>query len=119
MFPSLNGPELLARDLGDFSPKPTTVTPGQVEASALLWRSADGQVSMGLWECTEGRFTARRDEGNEICHILRGRVTLIHPDSRETDHGPGDLFVLPQGWVGSWVIHERTRKIYTFQTVTA
>ena len=37
--------------LTDFNPKPTTKTPGQVEASDILWESDDGKIKIGIWEC--------------------------------------------------------------------
>ena len=40
--------------LTDFNPKPTTKTPGQVEASDILWESNDGKTKIGIWECSEG-----------------------------------------------------------------
>ena len=46
--------------LTDFNPKPTTKTPGQVEASDILWESDDGKTKIGIWECTEGTFTATK-----------------------------------------------------------
>ena len=32
--------------LTDFNPKPTTKTPGQVEASDILWESDDGKTKL-------------------------------------------------------------------------
>ena len=46
--------------LSAFSKKPTSLTDGQLEASKELWVSADGRIKVGVWECTEGQFTADR-----------------------------------------------------------
>jgi len=99
--------------VGVFRPKPTTLTEGQTEAAAPLWTSQDGAISIGLWECTPGRFTADRTAAGEYCHIIRGRATVRNSDgSKARDIGPGDLLVLPRGWTGEWVIHEHMRKLY-------
>lgn len=104
---------LAAVPLGDFADKPTTLTRGQQEASALLWSSEDGGTKIGVWECTPGRFTADRTAAGEYCHILSGRASVTNADgSGSRDIGPGDLLVLPQGWTGEWVIHDHMRKLF-------
>ena len=64
--------DLSSQPVGEFSPKPTTVTPGQKEASSPLWTSADGLTHIGVWECTPGVFTADRTKSAEYCHIISG-----------------------------------------------
>ncbi len=100
-------------DIGEFKPKPTTLTEGQTEAANTLWSSPDGLTNIGVWECTEGRFTADRTSAGEYCHILAGRATVVNADgSNPRNIGPGDLLILPQGWKGEWTIHEHMRKLY-------
>ncbi|TIW38536.1 MAG: cupin, partial [Mesorhizobium sp.] len=43
--------------IGAFSPNPTSIEGGQVEAVRSLFRSPDGTIDIGIWECTPGRFT--------------------------------------------------------------
>jgi len=105
--------DLQAYPKGEFNPKPTTLTPGQEEALQPLWESLDGRTKVGIWDCTEGRFTADRTEAAELCHILSGRATVINQDGGgERTVGAGDLLILPQGWRGEWIIHEEVRKTY-------
>jgi uncharacterized cupin superfamily protein len=99
-------------DIGAFSPKPTSITGNQVEASRTLFRSEDGSLEIGIWECTPGRFSADRTHNSEICHIISGRVEMHRADGETQQLGPGDLLVLPQGWKGEWRILETTRKLY-------
>ncbi len=109
--------DLASVPLGDFAPKPTTLTDGQTEASSVLWCSPDGLTKIGVWECTPGRFTADRTTAGEYCHILSGRATVTNSDgSRSRDIGSGDLLVLPQGWTGEWVIHDHMRKLFVIST---
>ena len=104
--------DLASIDVGEFSPKPTTFTEGQVEASVDLWASEDNSVHVGVWECTEGRFSADRSTSSELCHIISGRASLSMLDGEVRVLGPGDLLVLPRGWKGEWTILERVRKLY-------
>ena len=105
--------DLFARDIGAFTPKPTSIEGDQQEATLPLWHSPDGKMETGIWECTPGRFTADRSDNAEICHLLSGRVTLHNGDGSAREIGAGEMFVLPLGWRGEWTIHEQTRKIYT------
>ncbi|KNX42359.1 hypothetical protein ROTO_10570 [Roseovarius tolerans] len=105
--------DLASVPLGAFADKPTSLTQGQTEASAVLWTSEEGRTKIGVWECTPGRFTADRSAAGEYCYILSGRATVTNADgSGSRDIGPGDLLVLPQGWTGEWVIHEHMRKLF-------
>lgn len=104
-------------DLGEPQPKPTSVEGDQLEAANTLWVSDDGKIEVGVWECSQGRFTARRDTSSEICHIVSGRVTLHGPEGAAKNVGPGELLVLPLGWQGEWTIHEKTRKLYILHSV--
>ena len=107
-------------ELGDFAPKPTSLTDGQQEAAKTLWQSPDGRLKIGVWECTPGHFTADRTAAGEYCHILSGRASVTNADGFGTrEIGPGDLLVLPQGWTGEWVIHEQMRKLFVIDAAPA
>jgi len=111
----LHVPGLASIDVGEFKPKPTTLTPGQMEASTVLWKSPDGTVLMGVWECTPGTFAATRDGYSEVAHIISGRCTLTTASGEVSEHGPGDLVVTNEGWAGQWVVHETVRKLWVIQ----
>jgi|SRR5690625_5279433 len=98
-------------DMGEFKAKPTAITEGQVEASTVIWEA--GGVVTGLWECTEGVFTASRDGYTEICTILSGRCKINADGEEAKEYGPGDVVVMPSGWKGQWEIIERVRKHFT------
>lgn len=112
--------DLANQALGSFADKPTSLTAGQQEASSVLWTSADGHTTIGVWECMPGHFTADRTKAGEYCHILSGRASVTNGDGSGTkDIGPGDLLVLPQGWTGEWVIHEHIRKLFVIDAAPA
>ena len=103
---------LASIDLGPPRPKPTSVAGQQLEASAVLFKSNDGLLEIGVWECTPGRFTAVRDAMSETCHIVSGHLTLHGPEGRKQEVRAGEVLVLPKGWRGQWELHESTRKLY-------
>ena len=99
--------------LSTFAKKPTSLTDGQLEGSKELWVSADGRIRVGVWECTEGQFTADRTSIAEYCHIISGSA-LVEDDTEQSarEIKSGDLLVLPKGWKGRWTIKEHMRKLY-------
>lgn len=104
--------DLAALDLGEASPKPTSIDGEQREASRQLFCSNDGKLSVGVWECSPGRFLAERANNSETCHLISGRITLRGEDGQIRDLAAGDMLVLPRGWRGEWMLHETTRKLY-------
>lgn len=107
--------DLAGLSLPQPKPKPTSIEGDQVEAEAMLWKSDDGLVEVGVWECSPGRFSAAREDNSEICHIISGRATLSGPQGVTREVGPGELILLPLGWRGEWTIHQTVRKLYMIQ----
>ena len=103
-------------ELTDWQPKPTTLTPGQREATHELWASPDGRVSTGVWACTPGVFTSVRDGFSETCHILSGQGVLHSDDGESVQLRADVLIALPDGWRGRWEIAETITKVYTIAT---
>jgi uncharacterized cupin superfamily protein len=99
-------------DLGPFAAKPTSVEGDQIEASVTLATSADGRTEIGVWECSEGRFTADRRASSEFCHFIAGEVEMTHTDGRKQRLRAGDAVNLPLGWTGEWRVIQRVRKLY-------
>lgn len=101
-------------ELADGAPKPTSLT-GQTESFTDLWVSPDSRLEMGVWECTPGTFTATRNGYDEIAHIVSGTATVTDSHGVVTELSPGTVFVTPEGWAGTWVVHELMRKTYTIR----
>ncbi|MFG2044625.1 cupin domain-containing protein [Dactylosporangium sp. NPDC048998] len=98
-------------ELGPAVLKPTSRT-GQRERTLELWTDSSGAAEAGVWECEPGEFTARRNGYTEVCHILSGSATVVDANGHRTDLRPGDLLVQPDGWEGTWTVHETMRKTY-------
>lgn len=99
-------------ELGPGSPKATTMTAGQEERSVTLWTSEDGRSTSGVWEATPGSFTSTREGFHEACQLVAGRVSIESADGTSTQLVAGDLFVTPEGWAGTWHVHETARKAW-------
>lgn len=91
--------------------------PSRIVAGApqtKLWNEytgGAGKFFSGVWSSTEGHWLLDYTE-EEVCTILEGRVRLTGEDGVPHEFGPGDSFVIPAGFKGSWETLEPVRKIY-------
>lgn len=89
---------------------PARVTNGNPKQQiSMHYTGAGGRLKAGKWVSTPGRwhaFTGR----DEYCYILRGCCALIHEDGTRQEFGPGDSFLIPNGFRGFWEVLETCEK---------
>jgi uncharacterized cupin superfamily protein len=115
--PTIHSSNANSMPLPPHAPKPTSLD-GQTESIASIWKSKDGSVETGVWECTPGTFTATRDGYDEVAHVVSGSATVTSGSGDVVSLVPGSTLVTPAGWTGSWTVHETMRKIYVVRTVS-
>jgi uncharacterized cupin superfamily protein len=104
---------LAADAAGDGAP----VEASKVEAGAPVatvanqYSDAGARFHCGVWSSTPGRWRVSYTE-HEFCHLLEGRVRLVGADGTAAEFGPGDAWVIPSGWRGTWETLEAARKYY-------
>ena len=113
---------------GTFGPLPPA-EPSQPAADRLLagdprqqvwnvYADTSGQFFAGRWASSPGRWRIRYGE-HEFCHLLRGRVRIESVDGEQWHFGPGESFVVPAGFEGTWEVLEDTVKLYAiFEAAT-
>lgn len=69
------------------------------------------QFFAGTWSSSVGKWRVSYTE-HEFCHLLEGRVVLAADDGREWRFGPGDAWVIPAGFSGTWETVEPAKKRY-------
>jgi len=69
------------------------------------------QFHSGIWSSTRGKWRIRYSE-SEFCCLTKGRVALEDTDGRRWDFGPGDGFVVPAGFEGTWEVIDDCTKFY-------
>jgi uncharacterized protein len=84
--------------------------PGQANTSE--WSFLDGQVQIGIWECTAGVLDEPTGDFDVAMFMVAGRATVTHSDSEVYDLVPGTLWTTPRNWASSWVVHQTIRKMY-------
>ena len=65
----------------------------------------------GRWSGTRGKWRVRYTE-NELCVMTAGRVVITSDAGVAGTFGPGDAFVIPAGFVGTWEVLEDCEKVY-------
>jgi uncharacterized cupin superfamily protein len=94
--------------------KPNSID-GQMESVLMAWISPDEAIETGIWECSPGTFIVHRDGYDEIAQILSGSVTITGEDGTVVKLKVDDTIVTPEGWRGTWVVHEPIRKMFVIR----
>ena len=71
----------------------------------------DGQVQIGIWECTAGTAADPGGDYDEVMFMVSGRVSVDHADG-SFDVAPGTLWATPHGFASTWRVHQTVRKLY-------
>ena len=90
----------------------TFTTENGSETVHKAFTNAQGNVTAGVWECTPCKEEIPRYGVDEICTVLSGSVTVTPEGGEAQTFGPGDSFVMPQDFKGTWHITETLRKFW-------
>jgi uncharacterized cupin superfamily protein len=92
--------------------KPARVIAGApVNTTLNYYTDPDSRFFSGEWRSTPGKWAVSYTE-DELVVILEGRCTLTSEAGVAETFGPGDTFVIPRGFEGTWETLEPLRKIY-------
>ncbi|HET9862363.1 MAG TPA: cupin domain-containing protein [Steroidobacteraceae bacterium] len=78
---------------------------------ANYYSDATGQFHSGRWSSTRGKWRIKYSE-SEFCCLIEGRVVLEDASGRRWEFGPGEGFVVPAGFEGTWEVLEDCTKFY-------
>ena len=98
--------------------KPTALdgtTPSDATDNAITLDAS--KVDIGFWACSPGTFKTARQGVNEVILVLEGSGTLVSDAGERVGHQAGDVVLIPNGWSGSWEIHEQFKKQYITMAV--
>jgi uncharacterized cupin superfamily protein len=85
-----------------------------VTATANQYTGGDGSFFCGVWASTPGSWKISYTE-EEFCVLLSGRARLTDAEGEVSEFGPGDAFVIPSGFEGTWETLEPMKKLYAIQ----
>ena len=83
---------------------------GPQASGKILWKSEDGTLANGIWECTPGTFDwVHADE--TLC-LVEGRVTVTPENGDSFEIVPGDIVFFADGAHTRWTVTEKLRKAF-------
>lgn len=94
-------------------PDPAKLIAGDPVFTTWNLEARDG-LFCGIWQSTPGSWRIAYEEW-EYCRILEGRSIITEDGGAAVTVGPGDSFVIPPGFRGSWEVVETTRKDYVIR----
>lgn len=87
------------------------VIEGDPQASgAILWKSEDGTLANGIWECTPGTFNWLHPD--ETLCLVEGNVTVTPKGGEPFEITPGDVVFFPEGTKTQWRVNQTIRKAF-------
>jgi hypothetical protein len=89
--------------------RPNATSGDPVESKLVLY--ADRFTEIGIWEVTPGTFPAAKDGVCELMQFVAGSATIVDANGKTTVE-PGVVMFTPDGWTGTWTVHETVRKTY-------
>jgi uncharacterized cupin superfamily protein len=75
----------------------------------LQYQDTSGKFFAGLWRSEPGRWLIHYTE-EEYCELLAGVSIITDANGLATTLRPGDRWVIPRGFTGTWEVVETTRK---------
>ena len=82
------------------------------ETGHQFFANAAGNLTSGVWEATPYKETTDGYPVDEFMLVLSGSVTITDIDGNSDTFGPGDAFIMPKGFKGTWENTETVRKFY-------
>jgi uncharacterized cupin superfamily protein len=75
------------------------------------YADASGKLFAGAWHSEVGKWRVSYTE-EEYCQVLQGVSIITDGSGHSVTVRPGDRFVIPSGFVGTWEVVEPTKKLY-------
>jgi uncharacterized cupin superfamily protein len=80
------------------------------EAGAQVTYSAS--LSTGIFAGGPGVLRLKDTKEDEVVVLLSGRVVVVSDDGKSNSFGPGDSFVIPKGFNGTYEMKTKMREIF-------
>ena len=74
------------------------------------YATANRIFHVALWESGPGTLVTDSYPNDEYCLVLEGELTIINQNGSRIEFKPGDTFVIPKGWAGTWRMTTRFKK---------
>lgn len=76
----------------------------------VTYAAPDHSVSAGIWECEPGLLRLPSYPTTEYCRMISGDLVITNKAGEQQVFGPGDAFVVPKGFIGTWNMRSKVKK---------
>tara|TARA_B100001750_G_C15455765_1_gene571496 strand:+ start:291 stop:779 length:489 start_codon:yes stop_codon:yes gene_type:complete len=77
----------------------------------------EGENIVSVWDAGPARLTMDTPLSfDEFVVVLKGELVLTDQDGNSVTYKPGDMFMLPKGFVGTWDMTEEYRELIVVDT---
>lgn len=73
-----------------------------VASGLSSFQSSDGKLDVGFYYGSEVTLRISGWPVDEVMVFLEGQVEITNEDGESKIYGPGDMLVMPKGFVGTW-----------------
>lgn len=112
----LNIDELREMELDSIPPFPKEFV---LEGKSENWESAihQGDFVVSVFEASPAVIVVSDPfPYDEFVLVLKGEVTLTDIDGEPRTYKPGDTFLVPKGWLGTWAMPVKYREMIIIET---
>jgi len=88
------------------------------QTAATQYTDPSGQFFVGVWRSEPGKWNIAYTE-EEFCQMLEGVSIVTSAAGEALTLRPGDSFVIPRGFVGTWEVVETTTKRFVIYEAKA
>ncbi len=110
-------------DLVHFENAPLTessvpIDPGSIvkgsnvtERTKVQYADKQRELIVGVWESDQGAWTILTEE-DEFVWVMEGQIRITDDHGGSRTYGPGDSFLVPERFKGTWESLSPVRKIF-------
>lgn len=117
-------PEVLplnARELSEMTIKRIPPFPAEIvlEGESENWEQVvhQGDFVVAVFEASPAIIDISEPfPYDEFVLVLEGQVTLTNIDGGKQTYNPGDTFLVPKGWLGTWDMPDKYREMIIIET---
>jgi uncharacterized cupin superfamily protein len=107
----LRGCDIVALRVGDVAPNGYAVDRATVRQKKTGRPGVFAGNKVALWGSEAGALKAGNYPLDEFVYVLEGDLVTVDADGSRHEFHPGDAFVIPKGWAGTWDMKTRFKKI--------
>jgi uncharacterized cupin superfamily protein len=80
--------------------------------TAIQHDGTGNEFVVGLWASEPGVLQTDSYPHDEYCLVLEGTLVVTNRSGTKDEFKPGDSFVIPKGWAGTWDMKTKFKKQY-------